>query len=478
MMIDFIKNSVRSHDDDKIAVGLVAGGIYIAEGLAVMCFLSLYKSVTSPLMSLWWVIFIGTVTSLTFLTYLIGVACYRQWRAGSNSWLLCLAMNALVMAILIPTAEIAVRRVATGAEAYDTKLGKHLLYPRPWTKVTAIYKTVLAKAQQQPTFLISDEILGWTIALNRKSENGLYVSSSEGLRSAVQGVSLKNQSRLCRIAVIGDSYTFGENVAFEDTWASVLDDHLERRCQILNFGVIGYGIDQMYLRYVKAVRQWQPELVIVAFINDDLRRTMSNYGFLMIPDGRFPFIKPRFVLKDGELEVINRPLISPEKTFASPSIHDLPFINYDINYAAGEWDRPVWDVFTSSYLFRLGFTLLHHLDTRDRPLTSTSETLRLNDALITKLGKAIINDGARPLIVLLPTEWDGDGETLGVKLLNTAQIPRRDLTSCMNPFAVIDIFNAPSKGGHYSIKGNREVANCLLVDIKSTLGANRKSAGL
>jgi hypothetical protein len=227
---------------------MVTGGIYLLEGLVIISFLSLYRisgdgSVAESLLSFWGLMFFGALAAVAVLACIIGLTCYRQWRAGSKMWLLSLAMNAIVVGTMVLIAEVTLRHAAVGEGAYDVKLGSYRLYPREWDKVTALYRDVLTKAQLHPTYLVPDETLGWTVPPNRKSENGLYVSSAEGLRSAVQGESLKDQGRTCRIALVGDSYTFGENVAFEDTWGSVLDRDLRERCQILNFGVIGYGID-------------------------------------------------------------------------------------------------------------------------------------------------------------------------------------------------------------------------------------------
>ena len=452
---------------------LATGGLYVLEGLVVLALFSFWRvsakeHIVGSLMSVWGMVLVGTLVGMAVLAFVIGRSCYQQWQAGSRKWLLGLAMNVLVVGLVVLVAEVALRQ-ATVRGAFDEKLGAHLLYPRHWDQVTATYKVVLAKAQQHPTYLISDNTLGWTVGPNGKSENGLYLSSAEGLRSAIQGEALKGGAAACRIALVGDSFTFGESVAFEDTWGSQLDRDLQGRCQILNFGVSGYGIDQMYLRYLQDVRPWHPDMVIFGFVSDDLRRTVSTYGFLIFPDGRFPFTKPRFVLRDDQLEVVNRPLLSPNQTFSSHTIHDLPFINYDVGYERTEWNRPGGEILTQSYIFRL-LTTLYPLHKPERQETSISETRRLNRALLLKARQAIIDDGAKPLIVFFPDQGDlqeGAKEPHGVTILKHMQMAHVDLTPCMKSAAETDLFSASDKNGHYSPKGNRQAAKCLIGDVKS-----------
>ena len=67
-----------------------------------------------------------------------------------------------------------------------------------------------------------------------------------------------------RIALVGDSFTFGEDVTYEETWGYFLEKELGSQFQVLNFGVAGYGVDQSFLRYEKDVRKWKPKIVIFA----------------------------------------------------------------------------------------------------------------------------------------------------------------------------------------------------------------------
>lgn len=454
---------------------LVTGGVYVLEGLAVLALFAFYRvsakeHVAQSLLGVWGLVLLGSLSVVAALAFAIARSCRRQWKAGSRKWLLALVMNGLVVGTVILVGEVALRRV-TVRGAFDEKVGARLLYPRQWDRVTTTYRAVLAKMQQRPPYLIPDTTLGWTVAPARKSENGLYLSSAEGLRSAVQGSSLAGGATTCRIALVGDSFTFGESVAFEDTWGFQLDRDLKGRCQVLNFGVSGYGIDQMYLRYLQDVRSWHPDLVLFGIVSDDLRRTVSTYGFLIFPDGRFPFNKPRFVLNGDRLEVINRPLQPPDAAFAHRSIHDLPFINYDVGYEKTEWNRPGWGVVEHSYIFRL-LTTIYPLHKLPRPETSNAETGSLNRALLLKARQAIVDDGARTLFILFPTEGDfreGAGETPGLTILKSLDMPHVDLTPCMKASGATDLFNAADLYGHYSPKGNRQAARCLIDEVKAVI---------
>ena len=101
--------------------------------------------------------------------------------------------------------------------------GKYLL-PREWDKVRAYYQDFFRTTLNKGLYHKYDELLGWTIAPNRQnSEYGLYFSSAEGLRSPSPGIKLADQPASTRIAVIGDSYTFAEDVSFEESWGHQLE---------------------------------------------------------------------------------------------------------------------------------------------------------------------------------------------------------------------------------------------------------------
>jgi len=301
----------------------------------------------------------------------------------------------------------------------------------------------------------------------------MYFSSSDGLRSGASGGPIREETSSCRIALVGDSFTFGEGVRFEDTWGSVLGETLGTHCQILNFGVPGYGIDQIYLRYMKDVRPWHPTIVIASFIDDDLWRTMSVYAFLKFPAAKFPFTKPRFVLDDGgRLILARRPDASLEEPFRHASIHDLPGISYDAMYAPMEWEQAGWEWVSRSYLLR-SLVSLHPVFNISRPEVSKEAMLDLNSQLLLSLRREIAVDGASLLVVAMPGVEedlkDGAAEGLGAKLLGGHKVPYTDLRVCLKAEASSDLFDPPSAGGHYSPKGNRLAARCLVEEVRGLL---------
>lgn len=115
---------------------------------------------------------------------------------------------------------------------------------------------------------------------NRRSPDGWYFSSVEGIRSAGPNMRMADRTGRFRVALIGDSNAFSFEVPFDQSWGYLLERLLGDDVQVLNFGVDGYGIDQMYLRYRRDVRPWKPQVVLIGFIGHDLSRTMAVYPFV------------------------------------------------------------------------------------------------------------------------------------------------------------------------------------------------------
>lgn len=123
---------------------------------------------------------------------------------------------------------------------------------------------------------------------------GLAVINTDrlGLRAKIAGASYgAKQPNEYRIALIGDSYTFGEGVSrTEDTYAQVLEDTLNRRQQAVavkafNFGASAYSVKQMVATLQYRTPDIQPDLVVMAIITSDFNLartpTIDEEGYLV-----------------------------------------------------------------------------------------------------------------------------------------------------------------------------------------------------
>ncbi len=85
--------------------------------------------------------------------------------------------------------------------------------------------------------------------------------NSFGLRGPE--ISLKKPAGTKRIAVLGDSFTWGFGVTHEDEFTTLLQDKIPGS-EVLNFGVHGYGPVQYYLLR-KKVLEFEPDAVVIGF---------------------------------------------------------------------------------------------------------------------------------------------------------------------------------------------------------------------
>lgn len=119
-----------------------------------------------------------------------------------------------------------------------------------------------------------------------------------------------------RVAVLGDSFTAGFDVAMSATFPAVLEEALAERVapnhnvEVLNFGVEGYGTAQELATLRAKVWQYEPDIVVLAMtLGNDLR---DNH-----PDLRSADHVPYFMLQEGELVLDDSFLHSPGYSWRS-----------------------------------------------------------------------------------------------------------------------------------------------------------------
>jgi len=133
--------------------------------------------------------------------------------------------------------------------------------------------------KQTDGYGVYDAEVGWAYK-SWGSAAPLYYANREGIRCSKDDYeraadpTLRDTTKYA-IACIGDSFTHGDEVLFEQTWPYFLGQ--QTKLSVLNLGVGGYGIDQATLRYTKFAPQ--AKIVLLGLITGDFERASTQiYG--------------------------------------------------------------------------------------------------------------------------------------------------------------------------------------------------------
>ena len=221
-------------------------------------------------------------------------------------------------------------------------------------------------------------LLGWYPIKNSQNvpSSGALVSfNSDGIRGQ-KNYTLDKPPNTSRIVIIGDSFTFGEGVNDSDTYAAQLEN-LIPNSEVLNMGVHGYGLDQMALRLRLDGFKYHPDIVIYAFIGDDINRIVLDFR---------DYMKPRYILVNNKLKLVNTPITKPEDLLSQSHYSSLIPSALQLMY-----DRVVYRSYKYSNLEPLTVAIL-------KQVVSDTE-----------------NHGSIPIILFLPTGQEMT-EPLGQKV--------------------------------------------------------------
>ncbi len=126
------------------------------------------------------------------------------------------------------------------------------------------------------------ERLGWRMvpSQSRWSREGDVpeVINSDGFRDREWDEPEEGEA-VFRVAVLGQSMTYGTSVAIEETWPRVLEEKLRadfaargdaREVLVMNFAVQGYTLEQMVRNHADNVAPFRPDVVIVPLHTGDV----------------------------------------------------------------------------------------------------------------------------------------------------------------------------------------------------------------
>lgn len=259
-------------------------------------------------------------------------------------------------------------------------------------------------------YVTYDPQLGWGINPNKVSGDSMYVSNFYGIRD-LDDFDLFPDTAVIRIALFGDSYTHGDEVSNKETWAFFLEEELKAKgiaCEVLNFGVGGYGMDQAYLRFVERGKQVQADVVVLGLQVENFWRNLNvfrpNYSLY----GGIPLTKPRGIIRNDSLFFINQP------TVAKDSILNI-IINSDtggvLQYEYFHHNKLVARDIPFSWLYTVKVirgVFSDHYGKNHLMMEDCEEGNLLMRKIIRTFEKEVNQAGASFVLLQLPTSWEVD----------------------------------------------------------------------
>lgn len=261
----------------------------------------------------------------------------------------------------------------------------------------------LAHLQDGGSFLAYDPDLGWAPRPGARSQDGLRRVDGGGIRTDGE-TSLAPRPGVLRIAIFGDSFTFGDEVRQDETWGVALEDALVAHgvaAEVLNFGVNAYGMDQAYLRWRGRGKAYHPAVVLYGFQPEDVLRNLNVFRPLYFMGSEVPLSKPRFVMRDGALAIVNVPTIPPDQMLRTlATVADQPLLEYERFFAP--WHE--WHWWLRDRTAALLATLVAGLDAD--PFHLDREAHDLAGRIVEDFARDVRASGAAFLIVHLPRRED------------------------------------------------------------------------
>jgi hypothetical protein len=234
-------------------------------------------------------------------------------------------------------------------------------------------------------------VLGWYSQKN-KSANLTSASfspievhtNSAGFRG-IREYSPEKPKGMTRIAVLGDSFVFGFGVRDNENFPALLESQDKTR-EVLNLGVPGYGMDQIYLSYREIARKYHPDVVLIGIFPEDFWRSSRSFA----DSGH---VKPYFTLSHaGKLVLHNVPVPPP---YSLNTNQFPPLVE----------QNAIQKMLNQSVLFRLA----------KKPVLKLAKNMRLIDpngseewlvgrAILSQLIHEIRADGSFPVLILMPPQ--------------------------------------------------------------------------
>lgn len=277
--------------------------------------------------------------------------------------------------------------------------------------------------ERQPGgYQVLDPELGWSLGISaaassNPTEKVQYTTNAQGFRAPPDRVyAPEPPPGKVRLVLLGDSFTHGDEVNLEDSWAGRLEKD-DPRLETVNLGVPAYGTDQAFLRWRKQGKALQAHAVVLGIWLENVGRNLNVVRFWFSPFSGF-LTKPRFVLGPGsEPRLVNSPV--PEGEALVDAVSDplsWKQIEHERWFEPAIQTRRLSDTSRTLRLLRALFYWKERKEARERLYSGEDpEGIAVTVAIARMFAAEVKETGAVPLVVVMPMrdyledwpeEWD------------------------------------------------------------------------
>jgi hypothetical protein len=369
-------------------------------------------------------------------------------------------------------AEIALR-IASPVKAND-------LLPLPYDR------SGLDRIAAGETYIAFDQLLGWSIAPSMVgvAPKATYRANAEGLRASREYSQTPPETGP-RLAAFGDSFTHCDDVENNECWTAQLEASTPG-LEVMNFGVSGFAPDQAWLRYQRDGKAYQPCAVLIGYMVENVNRVVNRFRPFYQPDTGITMGKPRYIVRNGELELI------PSPAQKATDYSDIGWVERaygpdDFWYSPGMFAGDLLDL---SQFVRLARTAAYdkkYSELRDdneeaRDIAwayqPNSEGLDVAARVLTSFAQQVQADGSTPVVLIFGRKSDVIAMRHGEKKVYDPLLDRLEGAGVTTIDLTDGLYRASRDGGverlidkHYRARGNQVVADTLakrLPDVTSS----------
>ena len=352
------------------------------------------------------------------------------------------------------------------------KDGGEFLLGRSWRYVLPIRyddRMELEEGRSSGAYRVYDSLLGWSHGFWQTSDS-MYYSDDNGYRcSRDTWLGKISSSSHYDLICIGNSFTHGDAVPYEDTWAHMISESTGR--SVLNMGVGGYGIDQAVIRFMSTEKTC--DTAILGLVAGDLERSLTTvYNYYK---GGVK-TKPKFKFEDSGYVLLNVPCVKPGEFVKRPVTPEVENVYRGIDgyndylNKEGKW----W---THAMFLRLIFSSIEQRRHKKPPVYMTKGSeFEYSIRIIEVFKQHCASKGIVPIVLMIDNintfkdrEEKGSNTWTGMKNrldgMGMVNWEFQDFFFKQYKEHETDVIH-PIEKVHYSPKGNRLLADQLVMKLK------------